>query len=403
MPTQSLYPTFDHFNPILGADGTPMAYIEALRDEAADTPIGWSESYGGYWIINGYDEITEIMDTPTVFSNKAVTFPRYESGDAELMLATQDAPKHKKYRSLVAGPFSPGNAQDLDAQLRESVAKLLDDFIADGKADLVPALANEVPARMTAIMLGLPAEDGDLYRKWTWAMTKLFAEDPEAAQAQIAEMTSYVDSIIAERRARPGGDIFSTVIQAEVDGEKLSDLDLHGFFSVLLLGGLDNTSRFLGTVLWRLGWDHELRRQLRTKPEIIPLAVDELLRYYTPAAIGRLVLKDVEFHGHQFTKEQTVWLNMPVGNRDRKVFEYPDVIIPERTPNRHLGLGRGLHRCLGAHLVRVEARAAIEEFLHRIPEYELDPEGTFEWCTGQVQGMLSVPVLFEPGTSRALA
>lgn len=399
----SLYPTFDHFNPPLGADGTPLAYIEALRDEAITAPIGWSESYGGYWIINGYDEINEIMDNPTVFSNKAVTFPRYESGDAELMLATQDNPKHRKYRSLVAGPFSPGNAQSLDGQLRASVAKLVDDFIEDGRADLATALANEVPARMTAIMLGLPPEDGDLYRKWTWAMTKLFVDDPEAAGAAVAEMTGYVDSLIEERRARPGDDIFSAVISSQVDGEKLSDLDLHGFFMVLLLGGLENTSRFLGTALWRLGWDTDLRRRLREKPDLIPMAVDELLRYYTPAAIGRLVLEDVEFHGHQFKKEQTVWLNMAVGNRDPRGFEYPDALIIERSPNKQLALGRGIHRCIGAHLIRVEARATIEEFLKRIPEYELDPEGTFEWCTGQVQGFLTVPVVFPPGKSDALA
>lgn len=401
--TESLYPTFDHFNPPLGADGTPMAYIEALRDEAVDTPIGWSESYGGYWIINGYAQIAKIMDTPEIFSSKAVTFPRYDSGDAELMLATQDNPKHKKYRSLVAGPFSPRNAQDLDADLRASVGKLIDGFIEDGKADLARDIAEEVPARMTAIMLGLPPEDGDLYRKWTWAMTKLAFEDPEAAGESVAEMTSYVDSIIEERRARPGGDIFSTVIHSEVDGQKLTDLDLQGFFMVLLLGGLDNTSRFLGTVFWRLGWDHELRRRLRDKPAIVPMAVDELLRYYTPASIGRLVLEDIEFEGHQFKKDQTVWLNMPVGNRDPKVFQYPDSLIPERSPNLQLALGRGMHRCLGAHLIRVEARAAIEEFLARIPEYELDPNGTFAWCTGQVQGMLTVPVVFEPGKSRALA
>lgn len=399
----SLYPTFDHFNPPLGADGTPMEYLQALRDEAVDAPIGWSESYGGYWIINGYDEINEIMDNPAVFSNKAVTFPRYESGDAELMLATQDNPKHKKYRSLVAGPFSPGNAQDLDAQLRASANTLIDAFIEDGRADLASGLAEEVPARMTAILLGLPAEDGDLYRKWTWAMTKLFAEDPEAAAAQIAEMGSYVDSIIEERRARPAEDLMSTVIKSEVDGEKLSDLDLHGFFSVLLLGGLDNTSRFLGTVLWRLGWDKELRQKLIDRPEIIPLAVDELLRFYTPAAIGRLVLEDTEFHGHSFKADQTVWLNLAAGNRDPRAFEDPDSIIPDRQPNKHLGLGRGMHRCLGAHLIRVEARATIEEFLKRIPEYELDPNGTFEWCTGQVQGFLTVPVVFPPGKSAALA
>ena len=395
-----LLATADHYKTPLGPDGTPYATYELMRDEFEKTPIAWSEAYDGHWVVGGYDETVEIMQNTQAFSNTGVTFPRYETGEFELMLAGQDDPKHKKYRKLVAAPFSPAKSAEFTEKLRQTMSDLIDEKIADGKADVATWIANEIPARLTAIILGLEPEKGDLYRKWMWAITHYFTTDPEKAAATFGEMVEHARGLIEERRSNPGDDIMSLVIHSEVDGDRLSDDDLIGFFTVLLIGGIDNTARFLSTSFWRLAWDVELRRRLMANPDIIPLATDELLRYYTPALLGRLVTERVTVGDVTMEPGQTAMLWLPIANRDRKAFQFADALVPDRTPNRHLGLGNGIHRCLGAHLIRVEAKVAFTEFLTRIPEFELDPDRAPSWLSGQVSGFSEVPIVFPAGEPR---
>lgn len=394
---QSLISTADHYNTPLGPDGTPFAYLEALRDELEETPIGWSEAYGGFWVVGGYEETVEIMANKDVFSNRGVTFPRYESGEFTLMLAGQDEPEHKKYRSLVAGPFSPQKTAEFTEQLRTATNDLIDTWIADGRTDIARHLADEIPAILTAIMLGLPPEDGDKYRRWMWAITHWFVTEPEKAAAVFGEMMEHASALIEERRANPGTDIMSLLIQSEVDGERLSHEDLMGFFTVLLIGGIDNTAKFLSTTFWRLAWDVELRRRLIARPDMLLRAVDEFIRYYTPALVGREVMEKVTVGNVTMEPGHTALLWFALSNRDRRAFPYPDVLIPERNPNRHLSLGNGIHRCLGVHLVRVETAVAISETLRRIPEFELARDDKPEWTKGQVCGFHKVPIVFPAG------
>lgn len=248
-----LMSTADHYNTPLGPDGTPHDFFEALRDEAEETPIAWSEAYGGHWVVAGYHAVTEIMGKAKVFSNKGVTFPRYETGDFELMMAGQDDPVHKKYRNLVAQPFSPQATEMFSEQLRKTTNDLIDQRIEIGEADAATWLADEIPARLTAILLGIPPEDGDKYRRWVRAITHV--ENPEEAAAVFGEMVEHARELIALRRATPGEDVMSRVVQAEIDGVCLSDDEAVGFFTILLLGGIDNTARFLSSVFWRLAWD----------------------------------------------------------------------------------------------------------------------------------------------------
>lgn len=394
---EGLIRTADHYNTPLGPDGTPFAFYEALRDEAEKTPIAWNESYGGNWFVGGYKETVEIMQNHTSFSNKGVTFPKYETGDFELMLAAQDEPVHTKYRKLVAAPFSPKKTAEFTQQLTATTNDLIDSRIAAGNGDAATWIANEIPCRLTAIILGLPPEDGDKYREWMWAITHYFVTEPEKAAATFGEMVAHAQELISDRRKNPGDDIFSMVVQSEVDGERLSDEDLIGFFTVLLIGGIDNTARFLSTALWRLAWDVELRRRLQAKPDLIPTTVDELLRYYSPALLGRDVTERVTVGDITMEPGQTALLWLPVANRDRDAFPNADALVPDRAPNRHLGLGNGIHRCLGAHLLRVEGKVVINEVLKRIPEFELDSNDTTGWTMGQVSGFNKVPLVFEPG------
>jgi cytochrome P450 len=401
----SLFQEFDHYNLPIGPEGNPYQYFEALRDEVleTDTPIGWSEVYGGFWVPAAYDAVYEIMQNPQAFSNREVTFPSYgnvEEGaerDYQLMLAGQDEPAHKKYRKLVNGPFSPMAAAKMAESLRATVNTLIDEFIERGRVDIIESFTNDVPARLTALILGLPPEDGQLYRSWTHAMSQGIHSDPEDAQKKLGEMHEYFVQLLADRRSKPGDDVLSGVVDAEVDGERLTDLEIEDFFVVLLLGGIDNTTKLLGSMFWRLAWDHELRRRLVDHPEMFPSAVDEFLRYYSPAYTCRLVVESVTIAGVAMEPGQHIVLGLPIANRDPRQFDHPDVFDPERSPNRHVALGMGIHRCLGAHLVRMEARVAAEEFVKRIPRWELDPERRSTWLCGQVSGMQEVSIVFPAG------
>jgi cytochrome P450 len=391
---------FDHYDSPLGRDGTPYTYFEEIRDWAVeeDRQIGWSEKHGGFWVVVGYEAAKQIYKDASTFSNRFSTFPVYGSpGDRPLMLAAYDEPDHSKYRKLVQGPFSPRSATLMADRLRETTNDLIDRFIEDGRVDVVKGIANEVPARMTAIILGLPPEDGDVYRTWTHAMAQQQHTEPEEAARQLATMDAVFQELLVERRRHPGDDVLSGVAHAEVDGQMLNDQEIYDFFAVLLLGGIDNTTKILSNMFWRLAWDRELRRRLIAHPELLPTAVDETLRYYSPAMTVRVINEPVTVYGAEMEPDQFLVKALPIINRDSRQFPNPDVFIPDRAPNPHLALGLGIHRCLGAHLVKIEARVAAEEFLRRIPDFELDPDGSTSWLHGQVGGMMQVPIVFPPG------
>lgn len=399
--SESLYSTFDHLDTPIGADGTPYAYYEALRDEAQVNPIGWSNALGGFWVVAGYDACNEIIQQPSAFSNTAVLFPAYELGqEGPIRIAGYDDPEHKRERSFVNKAFSSRQVAKYDADIRTMTNKLIDKFIEHGEADIGKLLGEEIPSRLTALMLGLPEEEGETYHKWLRAMTHDHLVDFEKAAPVIAEMNDYFGSVMEDRKRNPGGDILSLIAHSEINEDRLTDEELRGFCITLLVGGIHNTAKSLNSSFWRLAWDVELRRRLVANHDMIPNFVDEILRYYSPAAVvGRLLVEqDITVAGVRMKKDQIVVLAIPVANRDPRQFPHPDVFIVDRSPNKHLALGGGIHQCLGTHLVRVEARAAISEFLKRLPEYQLHPSKKARWVTGQVQGMESVPVTFAPGS-----
>ncbi|MGQ0700485.1 MAG: cytochrome P450 [Panacagrimonas sp.] len=398
---ESFYANYDHLDTPLGPDGTPFAYYEAFRDAAlaADQPVGWSEKHGGFWVVTSFADCERIDRDAENFSNDGIIFPKYAVTEP-LMLAEQDEPEHMRARRLVNLAFMPRGVTGLSEAIHTAVHELMDGFIETGRADVGRILADPVPSILTAVMLGFPPEDGPMFDSWTTALTHEFITDRASALPKIAQMYEYFERNIARRQKEPGTDILSQVINTEIDGERLSQKELLGFSTVLLIGGIENSAKLIGTALWRLGWDVELRRRLVRSPEKMNTAVDEFLRYYTPAPIGRTVKREVTIGGRTMKPGQQVMIMLPVANRDPRTFPHPDVFILDRARNTHLALGTGLHVCLGQHLIRMEARVVLNEFLSRIPEYSIDMSAPRFWTKGQVQGMSRVPIVFEPGKPR---
>lgn len=397
----SFYAGYDHLDPPIGPDGTPYAYYEAFRDAAvaADQPVGWSEKHGGFWAVTSFADCERIDRDTETFSNDGIIFPKYAVSEP-LMLAEQDEPEHMRSRRLVNLAFMPRGVTALSEAIHAAVHELMDGFIESGRGDVGRILADPVPAILTAVMLGFPPEDGPMFDSWTTALTHEFLVSPETAMPKIAQMYAYFERNIERRRQEPGTDILSQVINSEIDGQRLSHKELLGFSTVLLIGGIENSAKLIGSAFWRLGWDVELRRRLVRDPTKMNAAVDEFLRMYTPGSIGRTVKREVSIGGKTMKPGQQVMLALPIANRDPRAFPHPDAFLLDRTRNAHLALGTGPHVCLGQHLIRMEARVVLNEFLARIPDYRIDTDAPRYWTKGQVQGMSRVPIRFEPGAPR---
>jgi cytochrome P450 len=401
LDVDAFYAGYNHLDPPIGPDGTPYAYYEAFRDAAvaADRPVGWSEKHGGFWVVTSFADCERIDRDTETFSNDGIIFPKYAVSEP-LMLAEQDEPEHLRSRRLVNLAFMPRGVANLSEAIHTAVHELMDGFIETGRGDVGRILADPVPAILTAVMLGFPPEDGPRFDTWTTALTHEFLSSRETAMPKIAEMYAYFERNIERRRKEPSSDILSQVINSEIDGERLSHKELLGFSTVLLIGGIENSAKLIGSAFWRLAWDVELRRRLVRDPSKMTAAVDEFLRMYTPGSIGRTVKKEITVGGRTMKPGQQVMLSLPIANRDPRAFPHPDAFIIDRPRNAHLALGTGPHVCLGQHLIRMEARVVLNEFLSRIPDYRLDPEAPMAWTKGQVSGMSRVPIRFEPRAPR---
>ncbi|MDY7105147.1 MAG: cytochrome P450 [Actinomycetota bacterium] len=219
----------------------------------------------------------------------------------------------------------------------------------------------------------------------------------DSAMDALGEMTMYFMTAVAERRQMEPGtrpdDIITMLIEADTD-EPITDQHLLGTCFLLLVAGIDTTWSNLGSALWHLATHPDDQQRLRDEPELLPTAVEEFLRFYSPVTMARLVTEDTEFAGCPMHKGDKVLMAFPAGNRDPEMFEDADRFVIDRKKNRHFAFGSGIHRCLGSNLARMEIKVALEVFLERIPTFELaDPDGV-TWTGGQVRGPRTVPIRF---------
>jgi len=393
----SLFTAFDHYNLPLGADGSPYDYLERLRDEAVETntPIGWSEAYGGFWVVACWEEATETHTNVEAFSNRESTFPSYGTPEGRpIMLAEMDDPPHRKYRKIVTAPSSPRAAAARDDQIRATANDLVDGIIDRGRADVCDA-TEYLPERVTAVILGLPLEGAPSYRRWVHAMV-LNATDPEGAAADLQAMADYWAANVEDRRRSESDDLLTAIVHAEADGERLNDEELLDFFSVLLL----RRHRQHGAV----PGDHVLAAGVGQGPPQAACPQSRRRaagggRVPAGARPGRdLPPRQGAHHlGRRHDGAGPARVPGPSALQPRSAGVRTRICSSRTaTPNRHFA-GRGVHRCLGLHLVKVEVRIMIQEFLRRIPEFELDPARKPRWRSGQVGAMVEVPIVFPPG------
>jgi len=277
---------------------------------------------------------------------------------------------------------------------RELCTSLIDGFIDARHADAASDYAQQIPTRVIAEILGVPQEMSETFVGWVRGALEFAVADPaRGAQARV-EIFMYLQSCIEERRDQPGDDLITYLVQSEVNGERVPERIVLGMSALLLVAGIDTTWSSIGSALLHLATHPGDRERLVREPELIPTAVEEFLRAYSPVTMARIVREDVEYQGQAMCAGDRVLMSFPAANRDPEKFEDADRVIIDRARNPHIAFGVGIHRCVGSNLARMELRVALAQWLARIPEFHLDDSAEVTWAGGQVRGPRSLPVLF---------
>lgn len=388
------YSDFDHMGTKPEGE-SPYPIYRRLR---AERPVGRSELYGGFWVVTGYQECFEIIHKPEVFSSRRITFPAFPQ-DAPMIPIELDPPDHALYRSLLAPAFSPRRTREQwEEPIRAVVNQLIDGFIDNGRCDAYKTLAEPIPCYMGTTLLGVPNDDAPKLLEWVSAVVDNSPSDPEAPKEAMQKQYEYFAAKLEARRADSSGDdVLSRLIRAEVDGKSLTQDELLGFCLLLMLASIDTTQKAIGSMIWHLAKDADLRHELAADHSKIPGAVEEMLRFWSPSQPSRVVVRDTELGGQQMKAGDVVVMMIGSADRDEREFPEGEEFVPDRSPNRHLTFGGHIHKCIGAHIARLEMRVLLEELLRRIPDFEIEDDSKVRWCPGQVQGYVSVPIKFNVG------
>jgi cytochrome P450 len=307
-----------------------------------------------------------------------------------------DPPAHTRYRQFLQPWFSPGSVARLEDDIRTIVTELIDGFEAKGRADLARELAEPIPPMAIALFLGLPRQDWHAFRGMAEAMmTAAIAENHEQAAQSAMELIGYLGQQLEARRQQPRQDLLTAIVQFLLDGQPLNDEQLLGTTLFVLMAGYETTVGGIGSMLLHLARNPAAKQRLVTDRSLINSALEETLRIESPIpALSRTVTRDVCVHGVNMQKGDRVMLLFASANRDDAAFDHPERLIIDRPNNRHLAFGTGIHRCLGAHLARLEMRVVLEEVLDRIPGYRIEDEDAVEVSGVLARHAQSLPVVW---------
>ena len=379
-----------------------LALFEQAR--AAGCPVPHSSEMGGFYLALDYDDVKAIhSDWETWSYSPTCVLPVADRpGFPPLEF---DPPEHTAYRHALQPLFSPQRMKRLSDDIRAVVNDLIDGFAAKGEAEFISEFAHELPARVFLALMDWPISDAAMFTEATDAVLfgKPGGTKEESDQVMMmAAMTiaGYFSTVIAERRANPGEDATSKLIHTEVelpDGTRLlTDEELFRMFFLLLMGGLHTVQGSLAWAVVHFVNNPAQRQAIINDPELLPKAVEEVLRIEAAVTMGRRVTHDLELDGVHLSKDDQMILLLCTANRDPDYFDSPDTFDVTRSPNRHLSFGSGPHRCLGSHLGRLELTIALEELHRRIPDYQLVESDPPVFHSTQVRGCHRMPITFTP-------
>ena len=354
---------------------SPYDGFKLLRDHAPVTQI----EADGPWQVARHADVHAVMRDHATFSSDVSIQPPEERGAPSMLFS--DPPVHHRLRKLVSVAFKPSQIQKQEAQIRARCRALLDAMPTQSEVDLVQAVAAPLPVMVIAEMLGV--EDGDMatFKAWSDEIFSnigeiLFGTASPESEAAAAEMNAYFLQRINHLRRNPNNHLLGQLVAIETEDGRLDDEELLSFCRLLLIAGNETTTGLITASARIFHEEPQTLAQLKQRPELSGAFVEEALRYYSPfSATVRRTTKDVELAGQTIGAGELVVPLIASANRDERVFDAPDTFVIERSPNPHLGMGFGIHFCLGAHLARLEGKIVVEQMAERYAQVVLaNPE-----------------------------
>jgi len=374
---------FDYMNPPGAQDDVHLAW----KSLHAGPDIVWSPYYGGHWIATRGEDIEAMQKDHTRFSHRSVNIPPLN--ETQLVPLELDPPEHTAYRNLITPAFLPQAIASLESDVRTLAIELIEKLASRGECEFVSEFAKILPIVIFLRLADLPLSDREQLLEWAeWAVRGSFEQRHESQQ----RLVGYIASWVEKRRAEPGGDLVSLIVNAQIDGKPISPERMFGMFIVVLFGGLDTVASMMGFIARFLAENPAHRRQLIEHPELMVSSVDELIRRFGVANTARFITQDMEYKGVQFRKGDQIQLpNCLFGLDDRK-FSNPLAVDLTRKPVIHAAFGNGPHRCPGSFLARTEIKVFLQEWLKRIPDFHIRENDKPRCGSGSVNGMLYLPL-----------
>lgn len=382
--------------------------------ELRKCPVAFNPSFGGFWAVSGYEEVSEACRDSLTYSSR---YARRDSDGVDyrgiagvprpgntpaLGIAEVEGPVHLALRRALGPFFAPTAVAEREPAMASLATSLLDERIEQGEIDLVADLTSPLPAMTTLDVVGLPRANWHRYAELFTGFTAHGPGSPEhrAAMAAVPVVMEELAEATRSRRAEPSEDLLSALVTMRLDdGRALTDDEVTSVVWNLVGGGVDTTSSLTSLTLLHLSDHPEDRRRLIDDPSLLPVAVEEFLRAFpVNESLSRTVTRDATLGGQQLRRGDHVLFSLLAANRDPRIFPSPDTVDLTRDPNPHLGFGVGPHRCLGMHLARSMFGVLLREVLTRIPDYRVDPGGvSYFGPNPSLHGLTRLRATFTPG------
>ncbi len=379
---------------------------ERLREILRDAPpVFWTPRNGGRWIVMGYSEISEAARDPDRFTS---TFMPPEQLKAMLAMMppgmpripqatpiSMDPPDHTRLRGPLQKTFSPRAAMQQIDDIRALTDRLIDAVIDQGHCDFIPAIAVPLPVTIFLKLMGLPVRRLPEFRELVQEFLANTGADAMASGALFRKVANSMLPEIMARKDDPQDDIISLLWQTEIEGETMTVELMEDYCVLLFIAGLDTVINGMGFAMRHLAMNPDLQARLRAQPDLIVEAAEEMLRRYSFAVPQRRIAKDCSFAGWEMKENESLVLYYPGANLDPREFAAPEKFDLERENKVHLAFGAGVHRCLGAHLARVELQVLYQQVLKRLPPFRLDPDRPATFHSGNIIAMDSLPIRWD--------
>lgn len=351
-----------------GAEEDYHLAMKRIQDSVPD--IFWSPYQGGHWVsVRGGDMYREFLTNYGIYSSSILSVPKEEALPYKLLPIESDPPAHTAYRALIAPWFTPKAIGDLELKARELTISLIEGFRSKGECEFITEFSQHLPIAIFMSLVDLPWQDRQFLMGL--AERQVYQKSHEDRLDSLAQMQRYLAGKLAERRASPGTDMLSKIATARVDGGALTEVEQAGMATLVLIGGLDTVASMLGFVAAFLARNPDHRRQLAREPELIPNAVEELIRRHGVAQPSRIIIKDHEYKGIKFKAGDQIVLSTMMSGLDERLFPDPLKVDFRRKVQTHAIFGNGPHRCPGSFLARTEIKVYLQEWLKRIPDFSI--------------------------------